>query len=217
MKNTLLALSCMAAITLGSSCNRDKAAAVDAATTPAADTAVVVDNDALYQEEGYRTADMVTNDLGITDTAQVRQVRRVYYTRAKRLGEVKTRYINDTTGQYAAIREVDTSTDNDIKTVFNDEARYNTYQSNRPRYYGYSDDGGTVVTTTETTTSTAARPARRGPRVVEYEKKKNGETKIEYSNGKTVKIDKDGDTKVEYPNGTKVKRDADDGQVKVKN
>ncbi|TGE21612.1 hypothetical protein E5K00_15140 [Hymenobacter aquaticus] len=216
MKNTLLFLSCAAALTLGSSCNRDKAAAVDAAQTPSADTAVVVDNDALYREDGNRVADMVTSDLGITDTAQVRQVRRVYYTRAQRLGEVKSRYISDTTGQYAAMREVDTNTDNEIKTVFNDETRYNTYQSNRPRYYGYADDGAMTTTETTTTTTTTARPARRGPRVVEYEKKKNGETKIEYSNGKTVKIDKDGDTKVEYPNGTKVKRDADDGQVKIK-
>ncbi|MCB2376518.1 hypothetical protein LGH70_02930 [Hymenobacter sp. BT635] len=220
MKNTLLALSCAAALTLGSSCNRDKAAAVDAAQTPSADTAVVADNDVIYQEEGNRTADMVATDLGITDTAQVRQVRRVYYTRAQRLGEVKSRYISDTTGQYAAMRQVDNDTDNDIKTVFNDDARYNTYQSNRGRYYGYDD--ATVVTTTEETTTTtttsapAARPARRGPRIVEYDKDKNGETKIKYSNGKTVKIDADGDTKVEYRNGTKVKRDADDGEVKIK-
>ncbi|TGE13468.1 T-complex 10 C-terminal domain-containing protein [Hymenobacter elongatus] len=219
MKNTFLLLSCAAALTLGSSCNRDKPAAVDAATTPSTDTAVVVDNDVLYREEGNRTADMVATDLGITDTAQVRQVRRVYYTRAQRLGEAKTRYMSDTTGQYVAMREVDTNTDNEIKTVFNDEARYNTYQSNRARYYGYDDDE-MEVTTTETTTTTAgaaARPARRGPRVVSYEKDKNGETKIEYSNGKTVKIDADGDTKVKYPNGSKVKRDSDDGEVKVKN
>ncbi|PJJ53278.1 T-complex 10 C-terminal domain-containing protein [Hymenobacter chitinivorans] len=219
MKNTLLLLSCAAALTLGSSCNRDKAAAVDAAQTPSADTAVVADNDVIYRDQGNRVADMVTTDLGITDTAQVRQVRRVYYTRAQRLGELKSRYISDTTGQYVATRQVDTDTDNEIKTVFNDETRYNTYQSNRTRYYGSGyDDGTTVTTTTETTTTTAApaRPARRGPRMVEYEKKKNGETKIEYSNGKTVKIDKDGDTKVEYPSGTKVKRDADDGQVKIK-
>jgi hypothetical protein len=51
--------------------------------------------------------------------------------------------------------------------------------------------------------------------VVKYEKD-GGETKIEYSNGTKVKIDKDGDRKVKYPNGTKVKRDADDGQVKIK-
>jgi hypothetical protein len=220
MKNTLLLLSWATALLLGSSsCKPDKAAAVDAAVTPSADTAVVVDNDVIYRDQGNRVADMVTTDLGITDTGQVRQVRRVYYTRAQRLGEVKSRYISDTTGQYAALRQVDANTDNEVKTVFNDEARYNTYQSNRSRYYGSGYDDGTTVTTTETTTSTAAapaRPVRRGPRVVEYEKKKNGETKIEYSNGKTVKIDKDGDTKVEYPSGTKVKRDADDGQVKIK-
>jgi hypothetical protein len=69
-----------------------------------------------------------------------------------------------------------------------------------------------------TATSASAAPARRrGPAIEKYEKKANGETKIKYANGKTVKIDKDGDTKVEYPSGRKVKRDADDGQVKVKN
>ncbi|TGE27431.1 T-complex 10 C-terminal domain-containing protein [Hymenobacter metallicola] len=224
MKNTLLLLSCAAALTLGSSCNRDKAAAVDAAQTPSADTAVVADNDVLYRDQGYRVADQVTSDLGITDTAQVRQVRRVYYTRAQRLGELQSRYSTDTTGQYVAMRQVDTDTDNEIKTVFNDETRYNTYQSNRSRYYGSGYDDGTVTTTTteETTTTTtaaapAARPARRGSRIVEYDRDKNGETKIKYANGKTVKIDADGDTKVEYRNGTKVKRDADDGQVKIKN
>ncbi|UOQ53675.1 T-complex 10 C-terminal domain-containing protein [Hymenobacter cellulosivorans] len=224
MKNTLLLLSCAAAVTLGlSSCNPDKAAAVDAAQTPSADTAVVADNDVIYRDQGNRVADMVTTDLGITDTAQVRQVRRVYYTRAQRLGELKSRYISDTTGQYVATRQVDTDTDNEIKTVFNDETRYNTYQSNRGRYYGSGYDEGTTVTTTETTTKTttsaapaAARPARRGPRIVKYDRDKNGETKIKYANGKTVKIDADGDTKVEYPSGTKVKRDADDGEVKIK-
>ncbi|UOQ72848.1 T-complex 10 C-terminal domain-containing protein [Hymenobacter cellulosilyticus] len=220
MKNTLLLLSCVAALSLCTSCNPDKAAAVDAAQTPSADTAVVVNNDVLYQEDGNRVADMVTTDLGITDTAQVRQVRRVYYTRAQRMGELKSRYISDTTGQYVAMRQLDTDTDNEIKTVFNDDNRYNTYQSNRPRYYGY-DDAGTVTTSTETTTTTetAARPARRTPRgsrIVEYDRDKNGETKIKYANGKTVKIDADGDTKVEYPNGTKVKRDSDDGKVKIK-
>lgn len=222
MKNTLLLLSTAAALTLGSSCNRDKAAAVDAAQTPSADTAVVADNDVIYRDQGYRVADQVTTDLGITDTAQVRQVRRVYYTRAQRLGELQSRYTTDTTGQYVAMRQVDTDTDNEIRTVFNDDARYNTYQSNRTRYYGsgYGDDGTEVTTTTtETTTSTAAaptRPARRGPRIVKYDRDKNGETKIKYANGKTVKIDADGDTKVEYPSGTKVKRDADDGEVKIK-
>ncbi|GAA4392731.1 T-complex 10 C-terminal domain-containing protein [Hymenobacter koreensis] len=216
MKNTLLLFPLAAAIAL-TSCSQDKSAAVDAATTPAADTAVVVDDDAdmtVYQDEANRTADMVNADLGLTDTAQTRRVRTVYYTRARRLGELETRYASDTTGRYTAVRQVDTDTDNEIRTVINDDARYRTYQTNRARYYGYNDaEEASEVDARATASGTT--PRRRGPAIVKYKKDASG-TKVEYANGTVVKVDKDGDRKIEYPNGTKVKRDADDGTRKVK-
>jgi hypothetical protein len=215
MNKSLLFLSAAASLAVAS-CTQDKPAAVDAATTPAADTAVVVTNGtmttdtAAYRTEADRLAARIADDLKLTDTVVVTQVTNTYYTRGRRLNEVNTRYATDTTGRYAALREVNDETDRQVKTYVT-EPQYNTYASNRGTYYDGTPYTATVVTTRATT------PARRGPAIVKYDKKKNGETKIVYANGKTVKIDKDGDTKVEYPNGTKVKRDADDGQVKVKN
>ncbi|WP_133271448.1 T-complex 10 C-terminal domain-containing protein [Hymenobacter radiodurans] len=219
MKSALFLLAGAAALSLAA-CNTDKKAAVDAATTPSADTAVVADNDVvmLYREQGNRVANRVTTDLGITDTAQVREVRRVYDTRATRLGEVDTRYAADTSGRTTALREIDRETDSKIKDIVKDDDRYMTYEEKRATYYT-GEEYAAEAEDDKSTTTTAAAPAparRQGPTIVKVEKKKNGESKTVYSDGRTVKVDKDGDRKTEYPNGTKVKRDADDGERKVK-
>lgn len=218
MNKSLLFLSCAASLAVAS-CNQDQKAATEAATTPAADTAVVVndgvpaDTDtAAYRSDADALAARIANDLKLTDTVVVTQIQKTYYTRGRRLNEVDGRYTTDTTGRYAALRAINDETDQSVKTVVT-EPQYTTYASNRGTYY----DGTPYSAITTTTTVRETTPARRrGPAIEKYDKKKNGETKIVYANGKTVKIDKDGDTKVEYPNGTKVKRDADDGQVKVK-
>ncbi|WP_139925413.1 T-complex 10 C-terminal domain-containing protein [Hymenobacter sp. DG01] len=224
MNKSLLLLSVASALAVAA-CNQNKKAANEAATTPSADTAVVVndattmaatstDTDtAAYRTEADRLADRIAQDLRLTDTVVVTRVEKTYYTRGRRLNEVNTRYTTDTTGRYAALRQVNDDTDREVRTYITDPAQYRTYQENRNSYYAGTPYSNATVTTT-TTETTPAR--RRGPAVVKYDKKANGETKIVYSNGKTVKVDKDGDTKVEYPNGTKVKRDADDGNVKVK-
>lgn len=218
MKRTLLLLAAAATLAATGACNQDKPAAVDAATTPSADTAVVVTDTAaenpVYQDQAYRTADQVAADLGYTnDTVRVRRLRNTYYTRAQRLGDVYD--ADDTVGRYTTVRQINTDTDTEVRTIVGDDAKYRTYETNRTSYYG--DGSAVTTTTTTTTTEEPKRPARRrGPRIVKYENK-GGDVKIVYSNGTTVKIDKDGDRKIEYANGTKVKRDADDGQVKVKN
>ncbi|MBC6606076.1 hypothetical protein H8B13_04520 [Hymenobacter sp. BT188] len=221
MKSALFLLSCASALSLAA-CNTDKKAAVDAATTPSADTAVVADNDVvmLYREQGNRVANRVTTDLGITDTAQVREVRRVYDTRATRLGEVDTRYASDTTGRTTALREIDRDTDIKIKDIVKDDDRYMTYEEKRATYYT-GEEYAAEEEADKSASTTGARPApaparRQGPAIVKSERKKNGESKTVYADGRTVKVDKDGDRKIEYPNGTKVKRDADDGERKVK-
>jgi hypothetical protein len=218
MNKSLLFLSAAATLAMAS-CNQDKPAAVDAATTPSADTAVVVNDGAMmtdtaaYRTEADQLASRIADDLKLTDTVVVTQVTKTYYTRGRRLNEVNTRYATDTTGRYAALRQINDDTDREVKTYVT-EPQYNTYASNRGAYYDGTPYSAATVTTTTTRETPPAR--RSGPSIVKYDKKANGETKIVYSNGKTVKIDKDGDTKVEYPNGTKVKRDADDGEVKVK-
>lgn len=216
MKRNLLLLAAAASLALTTACNQDKPAAVDAATTPSADTAVVIDSDAdstVYQDQAYRTADQVAADLGYADdTVRMRRLRTTYYTRAQRLGDAYD--ADDTVGRYATVRQINTDTDTEVRTIVNDDAKYRTYETNRTRYYS---DGSAVTSTTTTTTAEAPaqRPRRRGPRIVKYENK-GGDVKIVYSNGTTVKIDKDGDRKVEYADGTKIKRDSDDGQVKIK-
>jgi hypothetical protein len=219
MNKNLLFLSVAAATLAATSCTQDKPAAVDAATTPASDTAVVVSENA-QNPDAYRTdadalAARVAEDLKLTDTVVVTRISKTYYTRGQRLNEATTRYTTDTTGRYAALRTINDETDQEVKSIVPDQ--YDTYAANRGTYYEGTPYTTTVVAPATSATASAPTPARRkGPAIEKYEKKANGETKIKYANGKTVKIDKDGDTKVEYPNGTKVKRDADDGQVKVK-
>lgn len=216
MQKTLLLFSAAATLA-ATACTQDKPAAVDAATTPSADTAVVVSRDgadtAAYRTDADALAARVAEDLKLTDTVVVTRIEKTYYTRGRRLNEASTRYTTDTTGRYAALRAINDETDQQVRTIIPDQ--YDTYTSNRATYY----DGTpyTAAAPAPAAASAAEAPARRGPAIEKYEKKANGETKIKYANGKTVKIDKDGDTKVEYPNGTKVKRDADDGERKVKN
>lgn len=227
MYKSLLSM-CVAASFVAASCTQDKPAAVDAATTPAADTAVVVSdgrtpdsaaeaaaNDTTqYRTEADRLASRIAEDLKLTDTVVVTRIEKTYYTRGRRLNEINTSYSSDTTGRYAAMRSVNDETDRSVKTIVTNPEQYRTYAANRSAYYeGTPYSNATISTTRESATPAPAR--RRGPAIVKYESK-NGNTTIKYANGKTVKVDKDGDRKIEYPNGTKVKRDADDGEVKVK-
>lgn len=224
MNKTLLFLSCAATLT-AVSCNQDKQAAVDAATTPSADTAVVVnehanamaDSDTVaYRTDADRLADRIAQDLRLTDTVVVTKVQKTYYTRGRRIQQANTRYATDTTGRYAALRTINDETDRTVKTIVTDPAQYNTYTSNRDAYYAGTPYTASETTTVETTpTRTAAAPRRQGPAIVKYERD-GGDVKIEYANGTKVKIDKDGERKTKYASGKKVKVD-DDGERKVKN
>ncbi|TGE09546.1 T-complex 10 C-terminal domain-containing protein [Hymenobacter fodinae] len=226
MHKTLLFLSCAATLT-AVSCNQDKQAAVDAATTPSADTAVVArdaaatevtstDADtAAYRTDADRLADRIAQDLRLTDTVVVTKVQKTYYTRGRRLQEANTRYATDTTGRYAALRSINDETDRSVKTIVTDPAQYNTYASNREAYYAGTPYTATTETTSTTTIRAAAPARRQGPAIVKYERD-GGDVKIEYANGTKVKIDKDGERKTKYASGRKVKVD-DDGERKVKN
>ncbi|RFP66320.1 hypothetical protein D0N36_04695 [Hymenobacter lapidiphilus] len=209
MNKSLLLISAAATLAMAS-CNQDKQAAVDAATTPSADTAVVMNENMDYRADADRTVTQIANDLEIDDTTTVSTIGRGYYDRGRRFAEVNNQYRTDTTGFYAAQRAVNDETDNTVKGVVNED-QYGVYSKNRGTYYA-----GTPYTPAPAPrVAVAAKPA--GPTVVKREKRFGGDIKITYSNGKVIKIDKDGDTKVEYPDGTKVKTDADDGKVKVKN
>jgi hypothetical protein len=229
MNKTLLFLSCAATLT-AASCNQDKQAAVDAATTPSADTAVVARNSATtdvaaadadtasYRTDADRLSDRIAQDLRLTDTVIVTKVQKTYYTRGRRMQEANTRYATDTTGRYATLRSINDETDRSVKTIVTNPAQYDTYTSNREAYYAGTPYTASTTTTESTTTATtrAATPARRrGPAIVKYERD-GGDVKIEYANGTKVKIDKDGERKTKFADGRKVKVD-DDGERKVKN
>lgn len=209
MNKSLLLLSAAASLAVAS-CNQDKQAAVDAAITPSADTAVVLNDNMDYRADADRTVNQIANDLEIDDTTTVSTIGRGYYDRGRRFAEVNNRYKTDTTGYYSAQREVNDQTDKTVKGVVNED-QYNTYSSNRGTYYA-----GTPYTPAPAPVAKAAPARPAGPTIVKREKRLGGDTKITYSNGKVIKIDKDGDTKVKYADGTKVKKDADDGKVKVK-
>jgi hypothetical protein len=220
--NTKLLLLAAAATLATAACQQEKPSEISAAVPGATnDTAVVVSDTVAYRDDARHMADRVAQDVNLTDEAARRRLENTYYSRNKRMAEMDNRYGADTTGRYTAYRTLNDDTDREVRTVITDPNQYRNYETRRSTYYyGNSDnddnEGTATTTTTTTTTRKASRPARRGPRVVSYEKE-GGKTKIVYSNGTTVKIDKDGDRKVKYPNGTKVKRDADDGEVKVKN
>ena len=214
----------LSAATLLASCSDLKKTETSAAGTAAADSSAVVttttttttngvaapDTIAL-RDDARRLATRVADDLKLTDEPTRRRLETTYYSRQQRLAELDNRYAADTVGRYAALRDVNDDTDREIRQILPNPVMVGTYESGRAGYYD-----GPYTTTTTVNSASAARPAtRRGPRVVRYEKD-GRETKIEYSNGTTVKIDKDGDRKVKYANGVKVKTDADDGQRKVK-
>jgi hypothetical protein len=167
-----------------------------------ADTAVVVSDTITYRNDARHLADRVAEDIQLTDAAARRRLENAYYVRNQRLGEVQTRYTTDTAGRYVALRTINDETDREVQVIAPD--RYNSYESNRARYY----DGGPYTVVVD------RKPARRGPAVVKYEKDKDGETKIEYANGTKVKIEADGDRKIKRADGSKVKYDEDGRKVK---
>lgn len=227
MSKPFVVLMAAAATLAAASCTQDKKAAIEAATTPAADTAVVLRDGAApvgaatdattdtasYRTDADRLTDRIAQDLRLTDTVVVTRIERTYYTRGRKLRDLETQYATDTAGRYAAQRAVNDETDRTVRTIITDPTQYRTYESNRTSYYAGTPYSGATVAPQKDQPSTA--PRRKGPAVVKYERD-GKEVKIEYANGTKVKIDEDGDRKTKYANGRKVKYDADDNERKVK-
>lgn len=177
------------------------------AVTTTTTTTTVAPDTISYRDDARRLAGRVADDLKLTDATTRRRLENTYFVRRQRLAELDTRYSADSAGRYASLREVNDNTDREIRQILPNPVAVQTYESGRAGYY----EGPF----TASSTVRAARPVRRGPSIVKMEKDGGG-TKIEYSNGTVVKIDKDGDRKTKRANGTKIKVDGDDGQVKIK-
>jgi len=195
MKKLLMFLPVAAAFSLAS-CNENKpadtAAATEVATTS---TAATGDMDAQYRSRAKRIADKMAADMKITDTAVVSRLEDSYYTRAQRLGTLRSQYTSDTTGMAAAMRTAYTETDTELKGYLPAET-YTTYETSRPTYYedAYMDDtdmSSSASASTETGTMSAGE-------------------------GGKMKVKADGDVKIKDAEGNKAKIDGDDGTVKLK-
>ncbi|GAB3831526.1 hypothetical protein [Hymenobacter jeollabukensis] len=173
MKKYLMLLSCAGMLTMAS-CSQDKSA--DTATTT--DTTTTTTTDATgsaamggYSDADYNSrADRISGDMATKmklDEATRAKVRTAYYNRSKRLGELHDKYATDTTGMAAAMRDVYSDTDTEMKSVFTDPAQYSAYETSRDEYLEdrymsttpntMSDgttmsDGSEMSTTTTTTT-----------------------------------------------------------------
>ncbi|RYU75323.1 hypothetical protein [Hymenobacter persicinus] len=223
MKNArLLLLSAVAGALTAASCTQDKKVETTTTTTTVpGDTAVVVSDpsDAEYQDRADRIANRLANDLDLTDSVVVTKVRTVYYTRAKRLGNLNTQYATDTAGRYAAARAVNVEADNDLRAALNSPDKYRQYETSRINYADERYVGGDpepVVVTTPTTTTTATTTRRAAPRkAIKKLENDDDNHKVKYVDGSKRKVSKDGDVKIKRADGTKIKIDAD-GERTVK-
>jgi hypothetical protein len=140
MKKSFMLLACAGALAVAS-CNRDNSADSGTAGTNTTDMSANESGSAAmggYSETDYnRRADRIAADMATKmklDEATRERVRTVYYNRSKRLGEVHSKYTQDTTGMAAAMREVYNEADTELKTVFTDPQQYSAYESSRPMY-----------------------------------------------------------------------------------
>ncbi|WP_375417139.1 hypothetical protein [uncultured Hymenobacter sp.] len=172
-----------------------------------------------YRTDARHLADRVAADLKLADPITERRLEKVYFVRRQRRAQLDRRYTADTTGRYAALRQLNDDTDREVRQVLPSPALTRTYERGRAGYYDgpltataasaeaeVSAEATPVVAATGTTSARRSAP-RRGARIVKY-KKSGDEVKIKYSDGTKVKIGKDGRRRVRHGLGAKKKLDA---------
>ncbi|QDA59496.1 hypothetical protein [Hymenobacter jejuensis] len=218
MKKTLLLLTSAAALTMAS-CSQDKPA--DTATTTTTTTTTTT-SDAAYRDRADRIAQKMATDMKITDTAVVSRVRTAYYNRARRLSELRSQYTSDTTGMAAAMRDANTETDSEFKTIFTDPAQYQAYETNRATYddanYADNSSSSDAMSSSDSSGTTMSADASSGSAsdAGSTTSMSVDKAKLKGDNGSKMKVKSDGDVKVKDSEGNKGKMDADDGTVKSK-
>ena len=203
MKNSLLILAGAAALSLAS-CSQEKTTEVT--TTPgAADgmtttttTTMTPMSEADIEARAQRIADKMVADMKITDEATKTKIRTVYVNRYKRMNEARTKYAADTTGMATAMREANTETDAEFKTVFVDPTQYQAYESSRMTYYDMENEAPAAAASTD---MNAAQTTTMDSKMAD---------------GSKMKVKANGDVKIKDAEGNKMKVDGDDGTVKMK-
>jgi hypothetical protein len=221
MKNSLILLAGAAALSLASCSSDNSTASTTAAdgttTTTTTTTTTGAESDAAIEARAQRIADKMVADMKITDEATKTKIRTVYVNRARRMGELRTKYTADTTGMAAAMREAGTETDTEFKTIFTDPTQYQAYESSRTTYddSNYMDDastgtadGGNMSGTDNSAMSSDASTA--GSTDASAGSAGSG------TNVSKMKVKADGDVKVKDTEGNKMKMDGDDGTMKAK-
>lgn len=175
-----------------------------------------------YRADARHLADRVAADLRLADPTTERRLEKVYFGRRQRRAQLDRRYTADTTGRYAALRQLNDDTDREVRQVLPSPALTRTYERGRAGYYdgpftttAASAEAEVSAEATSGVATAGAAPAgparrsaaRRGARIVKY-KKSGDEVKIKYSDGTKVKIGKDGRRRVRHGLGAKQKLNA---------
>jgi hypothetical protein len=210
MKSKLLLLATAATVAFASCSQEKKTEVTETTTTPASTTettttTTTVDS-ASYRTSAQQLADQVAADLRATDEATKARLQQIYYSRGRALRDIEAR--PDTTGRYAALRDLNDNTTREVKTVVTDPAAYRTYTDNQGNYYA----GPYTTTVVTTTTAPAARPSvgarvGQGSGVKKMERENDGDHKVKYENGAKIKRESDGSVKIKRADGTKIKID----------
>ena len=211
--NTKL-LGLLAAALATAACQQDKRSETTTTATPETTTTTTTTTTApdtiTFRTDARHLADRVTQDLAVADPAVKRRLENTYYTRARRIGEVQSRYTTDTTGRYQALRTANDQADEEVRTTLNNPTAYNSYSAHRAEY----GDGPYSLAPTTATTTTTTTPAVRhtgsvgqGSGVKKLENQNDGDKKTKFENGAKIKRNNDGSVKIKMADGTKIKID----------
>ncbi|MBC7446728.1 MAG: hypothetical protein H7330_01565 [Hymenobacteraceae bacterium] len=187
--------------------------------TTSGDTAVVMgggmasaDPEAMYRMRSRRIADKVYTDMKMTDTTMRSRLATSYYSRAKRYGEMRTKYQADTMGQYQAMRQAEMETDKEMQTVLTDPKMYKEYETRRTDYSDdkYMDDAsmnGGSMSGDEMNGGAMSGDKMEGVKM-------SGGSDAEMASGKMEGGDSKAKVKIKGEDGSKLKMK--DGDIKVK-
>jgi len=209
MTNKFLLLASAAAFSFAS-CSSDTKTETTTTTTDAPATPPAAVDTLSYRSPADALAQRVASDIKVTDTAVVRQIKQVYYTRGRALSKIDAR--TDSTGRYAATKAANDQASAAVKGIVGAPA-YATYASNQGSYYS---GPYTVITTTTTTSSRPSLAERvgQGSGIKKLENDEN-DRKVKFENGAKIKRSDDGSVKIKRADGTKIKID-EDGHRTVK-